>query len=109
MKFGKKIAATLLGILCAGCVAGGLTACKAKGPTETPDDATTYRLALPNDGSAPTAHTGLENIGYMAYALDRQDYYHAYAYCASKAMGYTQVTQTWKDYKDSVMICSDIT
>ncbi|MDE6869049.1 MAG: hypothetical protein K2J83_07925, partial [Clostridia bacterium] len=109
MKFGKKIAATLLGIVCAGCLAGGLTACKTKGPTGTPDNATTIRLALPNDGSAPTAHTGIENIGYMAYALDKQDYYHVYAYGTAKSMGYTQTTQTWKDYKDGVMICSDIT
>lgn len=109
MKFGKKIAATLLGILCTGCLAGGLTACSTKGPTGTPDDATTIRLALPNDGSAPTAHTGLENIGYIAYALDKKDYYHVYANCSSKAMGYTQITQSWKDYKDNIMICSDIT
>nr|MDE7452842.1 hypothetical protein [Clostridia bacterium] len=109
MKFKKRLAAALLGILCTGCLAGGLTACKAKGPTTVPDNATTYRLALPKDGSAPTAHTGLENIGYMAYALDKQDSYHAYAIGTSKVMGYTQTTKTWKDYMDGVMICSDIT
>ncbi|MDE7305975.1 MAG: hypothetical protein K2N33_01155, partial [Clostridia bacterium] len=114
---GRKIAVSLLGILSTLCIAGGVSACKNKSnPMMAPENATTVRMVTPNDGSLPTAHEALENIGYMAYTLDNQDFYHAYANNSSKAMGYEQVTQTWKDYKsaaltgigESVMICSDL-
>lgn len=116
-KKGKKIAVSLLGILSALCIAGGVSACKNKSnPMMAPENATTVRTVTPNDGSLPTAHEPLENIGYMAYTLDNQAFYHAYAHNSTKSMGYEQVTQTWKDYKsaastgigESVMICSDI-
>ncbi|MDE7181955.1 MAG: leucine-rich repeat domain-containing protein [Clostridia bacterium] len=117
MKTGKKIAVSLLGIICTASLAGGISACKAKkSPVGMPEHLTTVRMALPNDGSLPTAHTGIENIGYMATVLDNQPYYHAYARNSAKVMGYEQITQTWKDYKgkelsgydSGVMICSDL-
>ncbi len=116
MKLSKKIAVSLLGIVCTVSLACGLSACKGKKPVDTPENNKTVRLELPNDGSLPTAHTGIENIGYMATVLDRQPMYHAYAHNSSKAMGYEQVTQTWKEYKgkelsgynSGVMICSDL-
>jgi len=116
MKLSKKIAVSLLGILCTVSLACGLSACKGKKPVDTPENNKTVRLELPGDGSLPTAHTGIENIGYMATVLDRQPMYHAYAHNSSKAMGYEQITQTWKEYKGKelsgynggVMICSDL-
>ena len=113
----RTIAVTLLGILCTATFAGGLSACKKHGPVDTVKGRTTVREALPTDGSLPTQHTALENIGYMATVLDGQPSYHVYAYNSTKAMGgYEQVTQSWKDYKNSqlsgigqsVMICSDL-
>lgn len=99
-KFARKAGVILLTILCTVCLACGLSACKPKkSPIGTPEDTTTYRLKTPNDGSLPTMHTPLENIGYIAYTLDNQPYYHTYAYNSSKAMGYEQVTQSWKDHK----------
>lgn len=118
MKLGKRIATALLGVLCISSLAGGLSACKAKKkPVDAPQNTTTVRMALPDDGSLPTAHTALENVGYMATVLDGQEAYKAYAHASSKAMGYEQITQTWKDYKGKslsgydtgVMICSDLT
>ncbi|MDE5721953.1 MAG: hypothetical protein K2I30_04340 [Clostridia bacterium] len=117
MKTGKKIAVSLLGIICTASLACGISACKAKkSPVGMPEHLTTVRMALPNDGSLPTAHSGLENIGYMATVLDNQPYYHSYARNSAKVMGYEQITQTWKDYKgkelsgydSGVMICSDL-
>ena len=99
-KFARKSAIILLTIICTVCLACGLSACKPKKtPIGTPENETTYRLKTPGDGSLPTAHTPLENIGYMAYTLDNQPYYHSYARNSSKAMGYEQITQSWKDHK----------
>lgn len=99
-KFARKSAIILLTIICTVCLACGLSACKPKKtPISTPENETTYRLKTPGDGSLPTAHTALENIGYMAYTLDNQPYYHSYARNSSKAMGYEQITQSWKDHK----------
>ncbi|MDE6598030.1 MAG: hypothetical protein K2K60_05280 [Clostridia bacterium] len=117
IKKGRKIAVSLLGILSTLCIAGGVSACKNKSnPMMAPENATTVRMVTPNDGSLPTAHTALENVGYMAYTLDNQAYYNAYANNSSKAMGYEQITQTWKVYKsapltgigESVLVSSDI-
>lgn len=117
MKSAKKIAVSLLGILCTATFAAGISGCKTKGkPVEVPTHITTVRYALPNDGSTPAAHTGLENIGYMATVLDNQTAYHAYAHNSTKSTGYEQITQTWKDYKGKslsgydkgVMVCSDL-
>lgn len=99
-KFVKNTAVLLLMIICTVCLACGLSACKPKKtPIGIPENATTYRLKTPDDGSLPTAHTPLENIGYLAYTLDNQPYYHSYARNSSKAMGYEQITQSWKDHK----------
>ena len=117
MKFAKKAAVSLLGIICASTFAAGVAGCKPKkNPIGVPEHITTVRYALPNDGSTPAAHTGLENIGYMATVLDNQPSYHAYAHNSTKSTGYEQITQTWKDYKgkalsgyeSGVMVCSDL-
>lgn len=116
MKFAKKAAVSLLGIICTATFAAGVAGCKPRKATLPPANVTTVRYALPNDGSTPAAHTGIENIGYMATVLDNQTAYHAYAHNSTKSTGYEQVTQTWKDYKGKalsgydkgVMVCSDL-
>lgn len=95
----------------------GIASCSS-GKRAAPDlkEGFTVRKAAPTDGSLPTDHSGLDNIGYMAYVLDNQPFYHAYARNSTKSTGYEQITQTWKDYKSSavngtannVMVCSDL-
>lgn len=117
-KLTKKIAVLLLSIISLSCISGTLAACSKKStPVETPDENRTVRYTAPTDGTLPTAHTAVENVGYLAYVLDNQPFYHAYAYNSSKAMGYEQITQSWRDYKSQaltnvsggVTIASDIT
>lgn len=82
----------------------------------TPDQNTTVRKQVPADGSLPTEHKPIDNLAYMAYVLDLQTSYHAYALNSTKSTGYEQITQTWKDYKVTdidgvlrkVMVCSDL-
>ncbi len=114
----RKIAVSLLVIICAVCLACGVTACSARSntPVETPDLGTTVRGELPTDGSKPTEHTALENVSYMATVLDGRSFYHSYAKNSTKSTGYEQVTQTWKDFKTAevsglghdVMVSSDL-
>lgn len=95
----------------------GISSCSS-GKRAGPDlkEGFTVRKAAPTDGSLPTDHNGIDNIGYMAYVLDNQPFYHAYAKNSTKSTGYEQITQTWKDYKSSavngtannVMVCSDL-
>lgn len=77
---------------------------------------TTVRKQVPADGSLPTEHKPIDNLAYLAYVLDNQTSYHAYANNSTKSTGYEQITQTWKDYKQveidgvnrKVMVCSDL-
>jgi hypothetical protein len=119
--FTKKIATALLGIVSVSSFATGLSACsscKSKTPAvEEPDNNTTIRYEVPDDNSTPSAYTVEQNIGFLATVLDNQQYYHVYAHNSTKALGYEQITQTWKDYKSAdltgvkggVMVCSDLT
>ena len=96
----------------------GISVLKQHGAIKLSDDATTVRKRLPAEGTLPTDSnvSALDNIGYMAYVLDHQPMYHAYAYNSTKSTGYEQVTQSWKDYKNaersgfgkSVMVASDL-
>ncbi len=95
----------------------GVASFKNNGPVVAGNDATTVRKKPPKDGTLPTGITDpLDNIGHMAYVLDNQPSYHVYAYNSTRSMGYEQVTQSWKDYKDAglsgagegVMVCSDL-
>lgn len=95
----------------------GISLLKSSGPMKgLSDDATTVRKALPKDGTLPTQVSPLDNIGYMATVMDDQPYYHSYARNDTESSGYTQTTQSWKDYKGaeagadgrSVMIATDL-
>ncbi len=87
-------------------------------PVEAPATAKSMRKEAPTDGTLPTEVSDpLDNIAYLAYVLDNQPYFKNYAYNSTVAMGYEQVTKSWKDYKGaeltgvgkSVMVCSDLT
>lgn len=117
IKILKKSALWALGIIMIVCLAFGLAACKPKQKQVVePDKTGSVKKEAPTDGSLPTAHSGIDNLAYMAYVLDNQESYHVYASNSSKASGVTQVTKTWKDYKSQsltgvpggVMVCSDI-
>ncbi len=66
---------------------------------------------LPEDGSTPLDHSGLENIGYMAGRLAASDNYHVEAtsdVSAKIIIDYHQAVETIKDYRDGVMVSTDI-
>ena len=95
----------------------GISSLKQNGPIGDGDvSRTTVRKQAPTDGTLPTDSTALDNIGYMAYVMDNQPFYHTYAYNSTKSTGYEQVTQSWKDYKSaeisgegfSIMVASDL-
>lgn len=81
---------------------------------------TTIRKEVPAGSVSPVESDALSNIGYMAYTMDHQSFYHAFAHNTTQAgmMGfkYSQITQSWKDYKSaqysgepfSVMVASDL-
>jgi hypothetical protein len=109
-KLFKKIAAGLLTIISTGTLAGGLAACGAKSTeTEAPANVDISKVAAPTDGSLPTAHSGAENLAYIAGVLESQSQYHCFTSTVTNASIATQVTSSYKDYKDGVMISTDIT
>lgn len=110
------ISILLLSLIMAFSMLLGISSLKQHGPVQIGDDATTVRKKLPSDGTLPTDATPLDNIGYMAYVLDHQQFFHSYAYNSTKSTGYEQVTQSWKDFKNEdlsgvglpVMVASDL-
>lgn len=107
----------LLSIIMAFSMILGISLLKSSGPLKgLSDDATTVRKALPKEGTLPTDVDALDNIGFMATVMDNQPYYHSYARNSTKSSGYTQITQSWKDYKSakvsgeghSVMVATDL-
>ena len=52
---------------------------------------------------------GYKTLTYLAYVLSRQPYYHSEANTVSTSMSMSQYTNSYKDYKDGVLISSDVT
>lgn len=110
IKILKKLSAAVLGVVCAGSLAAGMSACGAKTQSsEAPDNIEITKTAAPTDGSLPTAHTGAENLAYIAGVLASQNQYHVYTSTQTNAAIATQITKSYKDYKDGVMLSTDIT
>lgn len=108
----KQFAAVALGAALIGaCAAAGCSSPKYRREENvTPPPQTDGETGpVPDDGSKPTDYTGLQNLQFLAARLAEQSAYRVYAYCAAKASIATQVTVTYKDYKEGVMVCSDIT
>lgn len=110
IKLLKKLSAAVLGVVCAGSFAAGLSACGAKTQSsEAPENIEITKTAAPTDGSLPTAHTGAENLAYIAGVLASQNQYHVYTSTQTNAAIATQITKSYKDYKNGVMLSTDIT
>ena len=75
-----------------------------------PEDTVSVRKELPSGGTySELKSDGLDTLGYLAYVLDQQEFYHSESSTSSVAMIATQTTQSFKDYKDGIMLSSDFT
>ncbi len=74
-----------------------------------PDNVEISRTAPPDDGSLPTAHTCAENLAYIIYVFDNQPQYHSYSYGVTGASIATQTTRNFRDYKDGILLNTDLT
>ena len=75
-----------------------------------PEDTVSVRKELPSGGTySELKSDGLDTLGYLAYVLDQQELYHSESLTTSVAMIATQTTQSFKDYKDGIMLSSDFT
>ena len=75
-----------------------------------PEDTVSVRKELPTGGTySELKSDGLDTLGYLAYVLDRQEFYHSESSTSSVALIATQTTQSFKDYKDGIMLSSDFT
>lgn len=78
-------------------------------PNAVPDDFVTVTYALPSDGSKPSDHSALENIGYMNYRFKNQPKWYAEMHGSTVSMGIAQSVNTIKQYSDGVLIMADVT
>lgn len=104
-----KITSGVLALLCAASATCAFSACFDGPATGAPTNTVSTRLELPRDEILPTACTGQENLAYVASVLDSQTQYHTYTYTRTDASITVQHTYGYKDYKDGVMLSSDIT
>ena len=75
-----------------------------------PEDTVSVRKELPSGGTySELKSDGLDTLGYLAYVLDQQEFYHSESSTSSVALIATQTTQSFKDYKDGIMLSSDFT
>lgn len=73
-----------------------------------------YKLATPEGKSysdllAEGPVSGLDTVGYLAWSLGQQSEYHSQSQTTSTAVIATQTTNSYKDYKDGIMVSSDFT
>ena len=58
---------------------------------DAPDNTVSVRKELPSGATYTQLHSdGLDTLGYLAYVLDRQEYYHSVANTVSTALIATQ-------------------
>lgn len=109
LKF-KKIAVAALSALGLSALTFGAAGCLPKSTDMTaPDNIEVSRTAPPGDGSLPTAHTCAENLSYIIYVFDHQPQYHTYSYGVTSASIATQTTRNFRDYKDGILLNTDLT
>ncbi len=90
--------------------AAGVAGCAPKSmDVVEPDNIEITKVAPPDDGSLPTAHTCAENIAYLNYVFSGQKQYHSYSYGVTVASIAKQTTRTFRDYKDGVLLTTDLT
>lgn len=99
-------------LLLAGISAFGSVACSREKQETLSDDPIvgeeTLHQALPTDGSLPTEHTGTENLAYMSYRLKDCRAYSVELQGVVSAAIVKQTVESYKHYKDGVMIMADI-
>ena len=105
----RKILAAAMSFMGIASLAGA-SACAVKSTqVEAPVNTEITKTAAPTDGSLPTAHSGTENLAYIAHVLDEQSQFHVYTYTLTNAAIATQITRGYRDYKNGILISSDIT
>lgn len=106
----KKIAVALLSAVGMTTLSVGVSGCLPKSTDLTvPENVEIARYAPPADGSLPTAHTCAENLAYINYVFDHQTQYHTYSYGVTSASIATQTTRNFRDYKDGILMNTDLT
>ncbi|MDE6411658.1 MAG: hypothetical protein K2L02_03880, partial [Clostridia bacterium] len=78
-------------------------------PNVVPDDFVTVSYELPKDGSKPTDHSALENIGYLNYRFKNQPVWYAEMHGTTSTPVGPQSVNTIKQYSDGVLIMADVT
>lgn len=105
----KKIALGLITVLGTGAVLCGVPSCAAKSQvSDAPANVDITKTEAPKDGSLPTAYYGTQNLAFMAAVLDSQTQYHCYSETVTTASIATQVTKSYKDFRDGVLVSSDV-
>ncbi len=61
---------------------------------------------LPDDGSTPMDHTGLENVGYMNYRLKKQPTWYSYSHTDVVSPD-NQDVDTYKQFSNGILIQTD--
>ena len=77
-----------------------------------PDNTVSYRKELPEGATYSQLRSdGIDTLGYLAYVLDHQLFYHSQSSTQSTANIFPvpQYTDSYKDYKDGIMLSSDFT
>lgn len=106
----RKIAVAALSAIGITSLAFGVSGCMPKSTdVAAPDNIEISRSAPPEDGSLPTAHTCAENLSYIIYKFDHQPQYHTYSYGVTSASIATQTTRNFRDYKDGILMNTDLT
>jgi len=79
-----------------------------KPTTELDKELETVCYEVPTDGSKPTDHTLVENVGYLNYVLQNQEWWSSEMFSTVNAMGFSQTVETYKQYYDGVLISADV-
>ena len=107
LKAGASLSAIFLLIL--GAFAIGSALLSSVVPNVVPDDFVTVSYELPDDGSNPTGHSALENIGYMNYRFKNQPSWYMEMHGSTSTPAGPQSVNTFKQYSDGVLIMADVT
>lgn len=106
---GKRIAATALSCVCVGTVGVvGVGFFMNKDTSTTDKIFNTVCYETPKDGSSPVQHTLLENIGYLNYTLQNQEFWSSEMGSTVNAAGFKQSVSTYKQYYEGILISVDI-
>ncbi len=106
LKAGASLSAIFLLIL--GAFAIGSAFLSSVVPNDVPEDFVTVSYELPDDGSDPSGHTALENIGYMNYRFKHQPSWYMEMHGTTTTPVGPQSVNTFKQYSDGVLIMADV-